>query len=518
MTSITNLEQANSTIADLRAEIERLKGQLELLRAQTFGRRREKIDPKQLLLFESNAKLLEQLQKQVDEAQTEKPEKEKSEKKGHGRAPFADHLPREQVDLDVPETERLCECCGEAMHLIGTEVTERAHIIPAQVVVKRYCRNKYACPHGHSLKTAPLPDGVVDKGKYEASVYAHVITSKYGDHQPLHRLQSMFRRQGVHLPKQSMWDLLVRFDELAGQPILAEMRRQLLEEQDLQADETPIKVQLEGKQRGTRRGILWVWRNVRGSPQEKVVADFKDDRSARGPDAFLGSWSGNLLTDGYDGVNPVANRNNITRSGCWAHARRKFRDALSTGAAKAGAVLRPIQRLFWIERAIKRRAERDELDFAGLEDLRQRIRGRRSKAVLRGLYEIVFALQDDPATQSNEQLRKAVTYVIRQRDPLLAHLDNGRIPIHNNDTERDLRHVVTGRKNWMTFGSERGGLVAGRLYSLVMSAKLAGINVETYLEDVLVRIATTPASCIAELTPWGWAEARAAEIVDSESS
>lgn len=516
MTPITDIEQANETIAGLRAEIERLKGQLDLLRAQTFGRRRESIDPNQLLLFESNAKLLEQLEKQV-EAQTKKPKEKNGKKKGHGRAPLVDHLPREQIDLDVPESERLCECCGKAMHLIGTEVTERAHLIPARVVVKRYCRSKYACPSGHSVKTAPLPDGVIEKGKYEASVYAHVITAKYGDHQPLHRLQSMFRRQGVHLPKQSMWDLLVRFDELAGQPILAEMRRQLLEEQDLQADETPIKVQLEGNQRGTRRGVLWVWRNVRGSPQAKVVADFKDDRSARGPDAFLGNWSGTLLTDGYDGVNPAANRNNITRAGCWAHARRKFRDAMSTGSAKAAAVLRPIQRLFWIERAIKQRAEREKLDFAGLEALRLKIRRRRSKVVLRDLYEIAFVLQDDPATQSNEQLRKAITYVIRQRDPLLAHLDNGRIPIHNNDTERDLRHVVTGRKNWMTLASERGGLVAGRLYSLVMSAKLAGINVERYLEDVLARVAVTPASRIAELTPWGWAEARAAELADGAS-
>ena len=108
-----------------------------------------------------------------------------------------------------------------------------------------------------------------------------------------------------------------------------------------------------------------------------------------------------------------------------------------------------------------------------------KVRGSRSKAVLREIYDRVFALDEDPATMADELLRKAATYAIRPRSSFLAHVDNGRIPIHNNDTERDLRHVVTGRKNWLTFASERGGLVAGRLYSLLMSCKLAEVNVET---------------------------------------
>jgi transposase len=342
------------------------------------------------------------------------------------------------------------------MQYVGTEVTERGHIIPAQMVVKRYCRPEYACKHGHAMMTAPLPEGVVEKGKYEASVYAHVVTAKYADHLPLHRIQGMFRRQGVHLPKQSMWDLLVRFDELAAQPVLREMHRQLLEEQELQADETTIKVQSEG-QRGTRRGVLWVWRNVRGSPEAEVVAEFKDDRSAKGPDGFLGDWTGTLLSDGYDGVNPTANRNKITRAGCWAHARRKLRDALATGVTRAGPVLRPIQRLFWIERAVVTRAKRDGFELDALAELRLRIRQRRSKVVLRELYDMVFALDEDPATKSNELLRKAVTYLVKQNKALLAHLDNGRIPIHNNDTERDRsrRSALRGRARSARLGVSR---------------------------------------------------------------
>jgi len=506
---LTDLDEANSKIVELHAEIERLREQLRLMRQRTFGRRREAIDPNQLLLFEAGVARLEELEQQAADQTPAEPKKAKKNR-GHGRAPFAKHLPREEIDLDLPEPERTCPECGEGMCHIGTDVTERGHIIPARLVVKRYVRHKYGCRHGHTVKSAPLPPGIVDKAKYEPSVYAHVVTSKYGDHLPLHRLQGIFRRYGVHLPKQSMWDMLVRFDEIAARPILAEMRRQLLEEEVLQADETPIKVQLEG-QRGTRRGILWVWRSARGSPNEMTVADFKDDRSAKGPQGFLGDWTGTLLTDGYDGVNPTAQQNEITRAGCWSHARRKFRDALTAGATRAGIALRPIQRLFWIERAVIARADKKQLNRDQLILLRQEVRERRSRAVLRKLYDILFAMQEDPSTKASDQLRKAVNYTVNQRNPLLAHLDDGRLPIHNNDTERDIRHVVTGRKNWLTFASERGGHVAARLYSLVISCKLAGVNVEAYLEDVLTAVATTPAARISELTPWGWAKAQATE-------
>lgn len=507
MQPLTDIDEANSKISELHAEIERLRAQLARMQRHIFGRRRESIDPNQLLLFESGKAALELLEREAKAAKLAPPVPE-LKKKGHGRKPFADHLPREEIGVDLPEAERCCPDCGEAMKFIGNEVSERGHFIPAKIVVNRYVRGKYACPRGHTVKCAPMPQGVIDKGKYEASVYAHVVTSKYSDHLPLNRLQGIFRRHGAEISKQSMWDMLVRFDELAAQPVLKEMHRQILQEGALQADETTIKVRNE-QGRGTRRGVLWVWRNVRGSPDQKVVAEFKDDRSAKGPDAFLGTWSGTLLTDGYDGVNPVATRNNITRAGCWAHARRKFRDAMEAGARKAAAVLRQVQRLFWIERAIIGRATRRGFDLDQLVELREDVRNRRSRGVLRKLYDLVFALDEDPATQANDSLRKAVTYAIKQRMPLLAHLEDGRIPIHNNDTERDLRHVVTGRKNWLTFASERGGRVAGRLYSLVMSAKLARINVEEYLEDLLNRVSTTPMSRIAELTPWAWAQSRA---------
>ena len=213
MATASSLDEANAQLLALHEELEKkaavieeLRAQLDLMRRQMFGRRREKLDPQQLRLFEQSRAILD---KAIAEHEQLKAPKKPKLAKGHGRAPFAPDLPREVIDLDVPREERCCEECGQDMRAFGMEITERGHLIPARMVVKRYQRAKYACPKGHSIKTAPLPDGVVDKGKYEASVYAFVATSKYADHTPLHRLQGILKRHGAHLAKQTMWDMWI---------------------------------------------------------------------------------------------------------------------------------------------------------------------------------------------------------------------------------------------------------------------------------------------------------------------
>ena len=135
MAPLTDLDEANTKIVELHAELERLRAQLRVLRQQTFGRRREAIDPNQLMLFEAGIAQLEKLEQQaVKQAAQSQPEPKPKKKRGHGRAPFAQHLPREEIKLDLPEEERCCPECGEAMHRIGEDVTERGHIIPARMI------------------------------------------------------------------------------------------------------------------------------------------------------------------------------------------------------------------------------------------------------------------------------------------------------------------------------------------------------------------------------------------------
>lgn len=482
-----------------------LREENAILKRGLFGRGSERIDAGQLALWANGEAT--SAPAEAAEAADDTP-KHKTKKAGHGRAPFATDLPREVIELDLSEDQRVCDC-GRPLCRIGEEVTERGHLVPARIVVRCYVRPKYACPDGHTVKTAPLPDGVIDGGKYEASVYAHVVASKYADHLPLHRLEGIFKRRGLALAKQTMWDMLVRVDELVAQPVLEQARCEILAEAVLHSDETPVTMCLE-EGKGSRTVYAWGWRNLRGAGPPKVLIDFRQSRSRDGPLAFLKEWSGTLIADGYSGFDEVVARNGIVRAGCWAHARRKLKEALDTGSREAARVLVHVQRLFALERAITQRAQRLEMDFDGLVELRRRVRSRSAGRLLERIHNEAEALSRARSTLPKSKLGKALAYLDGQREPLSVFAADPRLPIHNNDSERDLRHVAVGRKNWLIFASPRGGEVACRLYSLVLSCKQSGVDPEAYIEDVLGAVSTTPASRIAELTPWAWAARRAA--------
>lgn len=301
---------------------------------------------------------------------------------------------------------------------------------------------------------------------------------------------------------------------MLARPILAQMRLELLQEAVLHADETPITMRLEGA-KGTRTSYAWGWRNLRGAELSKVVIDFRPSRGRDGPKAFLGKWKGTMIADGYPGYDEVVERNGITRAGCMAHARRKVKEALDLGSRDAELVFLPIQRLFWIERAMRKRVEKKKLSWEDLVALRRDVRERLSRRVSSRLLDMIETLKRKPSTLPKSKLGKALGYLENQWKPLTVFLADPRIPMHNNDSERDLRHLAVGRNNWMVFGSPRGGEVACQLYSLVLSCKQCGVDPEAYIEDVLGRIDTTPHSKIRELTPWGWKAARQREVASS---
>jgi transposase len=324
-------------------------------------------------------------------------------------------------------------------------------------------------------------------------------------------MQGIFKRQGARLSKQTMWDMLVTVDELVAQPILEQMRRELLESEVLQSDESPVRMRLEGG-KGSRETTAWVWRSLREESPRKVLVRFELGKSRDGPKRMLGDWRGTLVSDGTNLHDEVARSNGIVRAGCMAHARRYFKKAFDVGTKEAALCLAPMNRLFWIERAVNRRADRLGLDLAARRELRARIRARRSAIVVNKLYRTANTLAQEASTLPRGQLGKALAYLESQREPLEVFLGDPRVPLSNNDCERDLRHVVVGRANWLIFASPRGGEVACRLYSLLLSCKENGVDPQAYIEDALTRVSTTPASRIAELTPWGWAAARDAEL------
>ncbi len=490
------LQSEAAAVPQLRRDVQKLSDELALLIKRVFGRSSERLDPAQLALFAGAEAAVEQPVPEAPAAESSA----KPKPRGHGRPVFPEHLLREVIELDVPESERTCSDCGQPMQCFGKEITERGHIVPARLLVKRYVRKKYACAAGHGVKTAPLPGSLVDKGKYEPSVYAHLAVAKYGDHLPLHRLEGIYKRHGYKLPKSTMWELLARLDEVVAQPILVQMRSELLSGPHVQADETPVTVRLEDS-KGTRDGYIWTYRW-----RERVLFDFTMTRQRDGPKRFLGDWRGTLQIDGYSGYDEVARTNQLVRAGCWSHARRKVLEAVERGTTEAHPLLLLIGRLFGIERALRARRDHLALDDDAYATLREAVRARRSQRVLAAIRVEVGRLWALRSTLPKSALGKALTYLDNQWQPLAACLADPQLEIHNNDAERALRHVVTGRKNWMFFGSQKGGEVGARLFSLIATAKALDIDPEAYLEEVIAAIDTTPASQVAQLTPWAWAQ------------
>ena len=236
-----NAEQLAERVIALERENKILREELALLRQHLFGRRTERIERGQLGLF-ADAGLAEAANAAT--AALQKAPKRDRQSKGHGRAPFPEHLQRETVECSVCDGERCCPECGEPLQRIGTEVTERGHWVPGHFVVRRFEREKLACPAGHTVVTAKAPEPLVRRCKFEPSAYAHVTVSKYQDHLPLHRLQGIFKRQGMQLSKQTMWDMLVTVAELVAEPILEQCRKELLESGVLLSDETPVRMRL----------------------------------------------------------------------------------------------------------------------------------------------------------------------------------------------------------------------------------------------------------------------------------
>ena len=491
-------------VAKLQEENANLRERVAHLSKQMFGRKSERLQAGQLDLFRSGE--VPAAFAEVEGAAVSK--NIKTKKKGaHGRGFLPPHLKRIEHRLDVPESDRCCSVCDSEMSPIGEAITERAHFVPATFIVNRYVRIKLACPHGHEVKTAKLPAGVVEGSKFDASVYAHVAVAKYNDHLPLNLLQGIFKRHGIKLARQTMWDMLVRIDEIIAQPVLEQMKKELLDESILHADETSVTMRVED-QKGSKKGWVWGWRNEPIDPihdQHKVLIEFSLGRGGDTASAFLGSWSGALICDGYEGYNAFVQKNGITRAGCWAHARRPFFDALEKNPRWATLPIILMGRLFALERAVTARAKRLRLDSEATIELRQAVRDRSTKRLMDRIFDLMWELDGVPQITPESKFGKGVRYVLNQESRLRTCLSDARIPLHNNDSERDLRHVILGRKNWQIFASPWAGEVACRLYSLMLSCRQNDINPEAYLADVLMAAETTPSSQVASLTPWAWA-------------
>jgi transposase len=493
---IDDLATARTLIATLHDELTRvqrenasLRHQLDLLCQRLFGKKSERVSPDQLRL--AFAQLANE-----PKADAEPIEMDSGERPGPGRRrripppgrrPLPEALPRQRVEIDLPEADKICTC-GHRKTRIGEAVTEKLEYVPASLRVIETARLKYACPHCHEgVVEAPAPPQALEKSRAGEGLLAHVMVSKYVDHLPLYRLERIFLRQGVDLSRTTLCGWVADVAS-ALTPIGDELRRQVTAATYLQTDDTPVTI-LEASG-GSRKGRLWTYLDPIG---RQVVFDATPTHERDGPEAFLASFAGDLQADAYTGYDALYATGRMREIGCWAHARRGFVEALTTDV-RAALTVALIQQLYDVERAGA------ELSPEARRDLRRA----QSVPLLAKI-----AVERDQLAQTvlpKSPLGDGLRYLTNQWAALQRFVDDGRLAIDNNRAENQLRVVALGRKNWLFAGSFEGARRAALLYSLVQSCALVDVPPFEYLKDVLLRVATHPQQRIGQLTPKGWAE------------
>ena len=411
----------------------------------------------------------------------------------HGRKPLPKNIPRLRVEHHPAET--TCALCQREMQKLGEEVTEELDWQPASLFVTEHVRPKYACSHcQEGVVIAPLPPRPIEKGRPGPGLLANVLVSKYADHLPLHRQEGIFARHGIELSRSTLCDWVRDCAELFW-PIVKELKKSVLDSLVLHADDTGVLCQENSKGGKKRPAHLWAW----VGEKREVVYDFTLTKEEQEPKRFLGEWEGYLQCDAGSSFHAIFASPKVIEVGCWAHARRRFLDALPGDTARASALLGQVQALYKIESDAK---------TAGLDHpARRELRQRESKPILERIRDEVERAGRDVLPRS--ALGEALGYVRNQWQALNRYIDDGRLAIDNNAAERALRTIAVGRSNWLFTGSPAGGKRAATIYSLIGTCKLSGIEPFAYLRDVLDRLPTHPASRIAELTPRGWMAAHA---------
>jgi len=487
------LAQTAMACEEQQVQIEKLKAELELFQRYLFGRRRERFvdSPGQGRLFDPPS-AEELAAAEPDEAEEEQTIARRN-RRGHGWGKLPAHLPREEVLVDVPESERTCECCGEPLVRIGEDRTERVDCRPAKIVIKVLVTPKYACPKKHGkVKQREAPPAPVAGGRFDFGLVAQVVTSKVADHLPLYRQQDVLARSGLELSRSTLCDILAGAAELLA-PLASLLKQRVLAGWFLGADDTPVRL-LDGTHpEGVRTARFWLYRGCDEAPYN--VFDFQESRSRDGPQEFLETFQGWVKVDAYgvEGGVYLGSGGRMRASCCLAHARRKFDEAKSSHPTLAAKALGFFQQLYDLE------DQAAEFSPEARYVLRQR------EAVPHLAMLRTWADEQAESAPPKLKLGVALGYLRNQWDALSNYVEDGRLPIDNNATERDLRALTIGRKNWLFIGSPQAGPRAAALYTIVASAARHDLDIWAYLRDALESMASRPDE-LALLLPDAWAK------------
>lgn len=499
--------QLQSQLTQQTEKVDELTEQLHVLLHRQYGASSEKQSLNQLGLFNEAEQDQPGADQQADIDACDQAIHHASKKRGKpGRKPLPDSLPRVRVEHDLPATEKVCSTCGNTdLHRIGEEISEQLEIIPATVQVLQHVRPKYGCRGCEgALQSTPMPPQPIPGSIASPGLLAQTIVGKYQDGLPLYRMEEVLQRAGITLARATLANWMIRCGELI-QPVINLMRDQLLSSPLIHCDETGVQVLKEPGRSAQSGSYMWVQVATLGTPI--ILFDYDPSRAGHVPERLLSDYQGYLQTDGYSGYNSLSDKDDsIIQQGCWAHARRKFDEAIKAQGlgrkgkskgkkpattGKAQVALNYIHKLYRIEHEIA--------DLP--EDQKHQQRQQCSQPVLGELRQWLEKVL--PETLPKSSLGKALHYLHNQWDKLVRYCDAGYLRMDNNLAENAIRPFVIGRKNWLFSASQAGAHASANLYSLVETAKANGLEPWRYLTDILTALPTADSvEKLEVLLPW----------------
>lgn len=468
-------EQLISALFDAKLEVNRLQEILGKANKNLYGSKSEKLAEQELFAFAPEQEL-----EPVSEITT-------LVKKTRKKRELPNTIPRERIEYDLESP--LCPCCDREMAIIGEELSEELEFIPAQFKVIEHVRVKRACgrcKNGVYVPSLPPEVKPLERRQAGAGLLSQILISKYQDHSPLYRQEQIFNRHGISLPRKLLCGWVAGAAELLT-PIYEALKKELLAESYLQADETHLKVQDPEVQGKLHTGYLW---SILGPPN-RVIFHYADSRAGEVPRELLNGFKGRLQTDAYAGYNKVFIPESCERIACMAHLRRKFIESRATAKSSADKVISLIADLYKLERSLKNEIPAERL----------RKRKKRAFYTLKKLYRLIK--QQRKSTLPESAYAKALNYAWEQRIAMLQYLRDGRYEIDNNLIENQMRPIALGRKNYLFAGSHEGAKRAAIIYSILQTCKLNQVNPFDYLSDVFRRIHTRGVS-LHSLLPQNW--------------
>ena len=414
---------------------------------------------------------------------------------------YTKHLEVVEKLIDLTDGEK------KGMLEIAEDSYDRLAVIPAKYYIERTIVKRYVFENHPTagVVTGFRPKNAIPGSFFASSFYSEVLVKKYADHLPLYRIEEQLLRQGLPISRQTLSKMVLKLAEVLS-PLAKLLKQTILDSKNVFMDETTVKMQQKGV---CKQAYFWLLsgadKNQRSqiSDPPLVFYEFHDNRRHENVKNILGEkYKGSLHSDAYEAYENFAQKEGVIWQVCWAHARRKFFESKEQSKFRK-EILKLMDQLFEKEREYWKLFKKEENETTLLQ-----FRAKNCEPLTKKIFDKIEDFLTHGKYLKDSSILKACNYIFYRKESFCNFLTHPQMRIDNNVSERKIRPLTIGRKNWLFVGNERGGEAAATIYSLIQTCRNLKVDPQAYLEDVLNQINNIEKSELPNLLPHNWQKTR----------